>query len=105
MSFPAWMGILMKEPNFDIYSGAPDPDKGAVWLASVEGHSKPRERMEQIQYFIFNPETDSILAHRNTFNKPEESSRADTIVAGAPEAQPEPARRFPEDDAEYGGES
>jgi hypothetical protein len=69
------MGILMKEPYFDIYPGAPEPDKEAIWLASVEGRSNAPEQMGQIQYFIFNPETFSILAHRDTFNKREESSK------------------------------
>ncbi len=76
-----WMGMLMKEPNFDIYPGTPEPDKEAIWLASVEGRSYAPERMEQIQYFMFTQETFSILAHRNTFNKPEESPKADSVVA------------------------
>jgi len=72
----------MKEPSFDIYSGVPDPDKDARWLASVEGLSSARERMEQIaaekpgQYFVFNPATHSILAHRNTSKKLESSKAA-----------------------------
>ncbi len=66
------------EPNFDIFSGA--PDKNAVWVECVRGLSNARERMEQIaakkpgRYFLFSLLSHSILARIETFSKPESAS-------------------------------
>jgi hypothetical protein len=65
----------MKEPTFDIFSGASDKD--ALWVEAVEGLSKARERMEQIAaekpgpYFLFSGASHSILARVEIFPKPE----------------------------------
>lgn len=76
-----WMGMLMKEPNFDICPGTPEPHKEAIWLASVEGRSNASEPMEQVQYFMFTQETFSILAHRNSFNKYRRITKSCSVVA------------------------
>jgi hypothetical protein len=64
------MSATMSEVTFDIFSGTSDTD--AVWLESVEGLSKARERLEQIAavrpgaYFLYSPRSRSILAKSNT---------------------------------------
>jgi len=59
------------EARFDIFSG--QIDKNALWIETVEGLSRARERMEQIaaekpgQYFIFSPLSHAVLAQVETF--------------------------------------
>jgi hypothetical protein len=60
----------MKEPLFDVFSGASEKD--AVWLESVEGLSDTRRRMERLAanvpgaYFLYSPLSHSILAKIDT---------------------------------------
>jgi len=60
-----------KEPQFDIYCGA--PDKNASWYEAVAGLANARARMEQIarirpgKYFVFSRRDRSILAQIETF--------------------------------------
>ena len=63
----------MKEPSFDIFSGA--PTKNPVWLEAVEGLSNARARMHEIaaqtpgQYFVFSTTRRTVLAQTETFKK------------------------------------
>jgi hypothetical protein len=63
----------MKEPSFDIFSGAPNKDP--VWLEAVEGLSNARARMHEIaaqtpgQYFVFSTGRRAVLAQTETFTK------------------------------------
>jgi hypothetical protein len=65
----------MSEQTFDIFSGTSDKD--ARWLESVEGLSKTRERMERLAevrpgaYFLYNPQSHSILAKADTTKQPQ----------------------------------
>jgi hypothetical protein len=60
----------MKEPLFDVFSGASEKD--AVFRVSVEGLSNARRRMEQMAanvpgaYFLYSPLSHSILAKIDT---------------------------------------
>lgn len=55
-----------REPNFEIFFGA--PDKNAVWVEAVEGLANARGRIEEIArkepgiYFVFSRADHSILA-------------------------------------------
>jgi hypothetical protein len=59
-----------REPEFDIFSGSCDKD--AVWIESVSGLAKARERMEEIarkasgRYFVFSAQSHAILATTDT---------------------------------------
>jgi hypothetical protein len=61
----------MNEPAFDIFRGGIGSGD-EVWLESVSGLDKARERMEQIAaakpglYFVFSPRSYSILACADT---------------------------------------
>jgi hypothetical protein len=74
----------MKEPTFDIFSGASDKD--ALWFEAVEGFSKARVRMEEIaaekpgRYFLFSGASHSILARLETFPKPETKQKASSAA-------------------------
>ena len=65
--------IQVKEPTFDIFSGASDKD--ALWVEAVQGLARARERMEEIaaekpgQYFLFSTASHAILGRIETFNK------------------------------------
>jgi hypothetical protein len=65
--------IRVKEPTFDIFSGASDKD--ALWVEAVEGWSQAGERMEEIaaekpgKYFLFSAASHSILARIETCEK------------------------------------
>lgn len=54
------------EPAFDIFSGS--MDRYAIWIESVRGLAKARERMEEIAarkpgtYFLFSSQSHTILA-------------------------------------------
>ena len=67
----------MDEPTFDIFRGATDRD--AVWIEAVSGLSSARRRMEEIaagspgQYFVFGPQSHSILARIDTRKSPASS--------------------------------
>lgn len=58
------------ELRFDIFSGANDKD--AMWIESVEGFPKARERMEQIaaqapgKYFVFSSHSRAVLLKIDT---------------------------------------
>ena len=60
----------MCEPIYDIFRGAMGVD--AVWLESVCGLDKARERMEQLAattpgiYFVYNAQSHSVLACADT---------------------------------------
>ena len=60
----------MKEPLFDLFSGASEKD--AVWRETVEGLSNARRRLEQMAanvpgaYFLYSPLSRSILAKIDT---------------------------------------
>jgi len=57
--------IQVKEPTFDIFSGASGKD--ALWVEAAQGLARARERMEEIaagkpgQYFLFSTASHSIL--------------------------------------------
>jgi len=60
----------MYQTIFDIFEGTDDSD--AVWIQVVEGLSDARQRMEEIaaakpgQYFVFDPESHSVVARIDT---------------------------------------
>jgi len=64
----------------DIFSGGPDKDP--MWLETVDGISKARERMEQLaaeapgRYFLFSTTAQAILAEIETFNRRDSLGRA-----------------------------
>lgn len=68
----------MSEPIFDIFQGSSDKD--AIWLEAVPGLANARQRMEEIakgapgQYFVFAPQSHSILARIDTRNAARGSS-------------------------------
>lgn len=63
----------MQEPLFDIFSGK--PDSNPLWLETVEGLDRARERMEQRaaqnpgSYFIFSTQAQAVLAEIETAEK------------------------------------
>ena len=65
--------MTLEEPKFDIFSG--QIENNAMWLESVEGLSKARDRMRQIaaekpgRYFVFSPASNSVLAETETWAK------------------------------------
>lgn len=68
----------MSEPIFDIFRGSTDKD--AMWLEAVPGLASARQRMEEIAkdapgpYFVFAPQSHSILARIDTRNAAQGSS-------------------------------
>jgi hypothetical protein len=77
--------MTREEPKFDIFSG--QIDSNALWLESVEGLSKARDRMRQIaaekpgRYFVFSPASNSVLAETETFPKATAVSRGKGTAA------------------------
>jgi len=73
----------MDDPTFDIFRGATERD--AIWLEAVSGLSSARQRMEQIaaaspgQFFVFAPESHSIVAQIET--------RKSALSGSEPEAE------------------
>lgn len=61
---------MYEEPRFDIFSSS--PDKGTIWIETVPGLAKTRERMEEIasqvpgRYFVFSAHSDTIIAKIDT---------------------------------------
>jgi hypothetical protein len=74
--------MTREESKFDIFSGQID---NAMWLESVEGLSKARDRMRQIaaqnpgRYFIFSPASNKVLAEMETLTA--ETSKAKGTAA------------------------
>jgi hypothetical protein len=76
--------MTLTEAKFDIFSG--HIDSNAMWLESVEGLSRARDRMRQIAvekpgyYFVFSPVSNSVLSEIETLTESSESKAKGTAA-------------------------